>query len=152
MCPDHAGWRWDGRWSRKRLRGVCAGPDDALFGTAYLLVGDVHQAEDLLQSALEKACRKWRRIQAMELIAMLNVGAASIGEPLPPVSVDLIQELRNWALTMGAEVGGRADVAAGLAPWAIPSSLELSPLDHPATRTCQHWPIGAPWCHVPANP
>jgi RNA polymerase sigma-70 factor (sigma-E family) len=38
----------------------------ALFGTAYLLVGDVHQAEDLLQSALEKAFRKWRRIQAME--------------------------------------------------------------------------------------
>jgi RNA polymerase sigma-70 factor (sigma-E family) len=38
----------------------------ALFGTAYLLVGDVHQAEDLLQSALEKAYRKWRHIQAME--------------------------------------------------------------------------------------
>lgn len=38
----------------------------ALFGTAYLLVGDVHQAEDLLQSALEKAYRKWRRIQTME--------------------------------------------------------------------------------------
>jgi RNA polymerase sigma-70 factor (sigma-E family) len=38
----------------------------ALFGTAYLLVGDVHQAEDLLQSALEKAFRRWRRIQTMQ--------------------------------------------------------------------------------------
>jgi RNA polymerase sigma-70 factor (sigma-E family) len=38
----------------------------ALFGTAYLLVGDVHQAEDLLQSALEKAYRRWRRIATME--------------------------------------------------------------------------------------
>lgn len=38
----------------------------ALFGTAYLLVGEVHQAEDLLQSALEKAFRKWRRIESMD--------------------------------------------------------------------------------------
>jgi RNA polymerase sigma-70 factor (sigma-E family) len=38
----------------------------ALFGTAYLLVGNVHQAEDLLQSALEKAFRRWRRVEAME--------------------------------------------------------------------------------------
>jgi DNA-directed RNA polymerase specialized sigma24 family protein len=38
----------------------------ALFGTAYLLVGDVHHAEDLLQSALEKAYRRWRRIGTMQ--------------------------------------------------------------------------------------
>src|ERR671931_328790 len=38
----------------------------ALFGTAYLLVGDVHHAEDLLQSALEKAYRRWRRIRTMQ--------------------------------------------------------------------------------------
>jgi RNA polymerase sigma-70 factor (sigma-E family) len=38
----------------------------ALFRTAYLVTGDVHQAEDLLQSALEQAYRRWRRIRAME--------------------------------------------------------------------------------------
>jgi RNA polymerase sigma-70 factor (sigma-E family) len=38
----------------------------ALFGTAYLLVGDVHQAEDLVQSALERAFRRWRRIRTMQ--------------------------------------------------------------------------------------
>jgi len=29
----------------------------ALFRTAYLVCGDAHQAEDLLQSAFERACR-----------------------------------------------------------------------------------------------
>jgi RNA polymerase sigma-70 factor (sigma-E family) len=38
----------------------------ALFRTAYLVAGDVHQAEDLLQSALEQAYRRWRRIRDME--------------------------------------------------------------------------------------
>ena len=38
----------------------------ALFRTAYLVAGDVHQAEDLLQSALEQAYRRWRRIRTME--------------------------------------------------------------------------------------
>jgi RNA polymerase sigma-70 factor (sigma-E family) len=38
----------------------------ALFRTAYLVAGDVHQAEDLLQSALEQAYRRWRRIKTME--------------------------------------------------------------------------------------
>jgi RNA polymerase sigma-70 factor (sigma-E family) len=38
----------------------------ALFRTAYLVVGEVHQAEDLLQSALEQAYRRWRQIKAMQ--------------------------------------------------------------------------------------
>jgi RNA polymerase sigma-70 factor (sigma-E family) len=38
----------------------------SLFGAAYLLVGDVHQAEDLLQAALEKVYRRWRRIETMD--------------------------------------------------------------------------------------
>ncbi|HVQ95714.1 MAG TPA: SigE family RNA polymerase sigma factor [Mycobacteriales bacterium] len=37
-----------------------------LYRTAYLIAGDAHHAEDLLQSALEKACRRWKRIGAME--------------------------------------------------------------------------------------
>jgi RNA polymerase sigma-70 factor (sigma-E family) len=34
----------------------------ALVRTAYLLCGDVHMAEDLVQSALVKAVGQWRRI------------------------------------------------------------------------------------------
>ena len=34
----------------------------ALFRTAFMLTGDPHTAEDLLQEALEKACRHWRRV------------------------------------------------------------------------------------------
>ena len=33
----------------------------------------------------------------------LEVGASWLGEPLPPGSVQLIQELRTWAVTMDAE-------------------------------------------------
>jgi hypothetical protein len=46
----------------------------------------------------------WRLAVARttQLLAMLNVGAASLGEPLPPSSVALIQELRTWAVTMSA--------------------------------------------------
>lgn len=36
---------------------------DALLRTAYLLTGDPHDAEDLVQSALVKVVPKWRRIQ-----------------------------------------------------------------------------------------
>jgi RNA polymerase sigma-70 factor (sigma-E family) len=36
---------------------------DALLRTAYLLTGDSHDAEDLVQSALVKVVPKWARIQ-----------------------------------------------------------------------------------------
>ena len=36
----------------------------ALSRTAYLLTGDAHLAEDLVQTALFKAARNWQRIQA----------------------------------------------------------------------------------------
>ncbi|ROR38106.1 RNA polymerase sigma-70 factor (sigma-E family) [Kitasatospora cineracea] len=38
----------------------------ALFRTAYVLTGDVHAAEDLVQEALERACRHWRRVAAAD--------------------------------------------------------------------------------------
>jgi RNA polymerase sigma-70 factor (sigma-E family) len=38
----------------------------ALFRTAYLIAGDVHHAEDLLQAGLEKAYRGWQRIGGMD--------------------------------------------------------------------------------------
>lgn len=37
-----------------------------LFRTAYLIAGDVHHAEDLLQAGLEKAYRSWERISRMD--------------------------------------------------------------------------------------
>ena len=36
---------------------------DALLRTAYLLTGDHHDAEDLVQSALIKVVPKWARIK-----------------------------------------------------------------------------------------
>ncbi|MFJ5880338.1 SigE family RNA polymerase sigma factor [Kitasatospora cineracea] len=38
----------------------------ALFRTAYALTGDVHVAEDLVQEALERACRHWRKVAAAD--------------------------------------------------------------------------------------
>jgi RNA polymerase sigma-70 factor (sigma-E family) len=38
----------------------------ALFRTAYVLTGSQDVAEDLVQEALEKACRHWRRISDAE--------------------------------------------------------------------------------------
>ncbi|MCC9306694.1 SigE family RNA polymerase sigma factor [Kitasatospora sp. RB6PN24] len=38
----------------------------ALFRTAYVLTGHQQVAEDLVQEALEKACRRWRRIAAAD--------------------------------------------------------------------------------------
>lgn len=35
----------------------------ALYRTAYLLTGDHHQAEDLLQDALARTCVRWRSIR-----------------------------------------------------------------------------------------
>jgi len=37
-----------------------------LYRLAYLLTGDAAAAEDLLQSALEKTCARWPRVQRME--------------------------------------------------------------------------------------
>jgi RNA polymerase sigma-70 factor (sigma-E family) len=38
----------------------------ALFRTALLLTGDRQDAQDLVQSALERACRHWERVAAAE--------------------------------------------------------------------------------------
>ncbi|MFE2345286.1 SigE family RNA polymerase sigma factor [Kitasatospora cineracea] len=38
----------------------------ALFRTAYALTGDVHVAEDLVQEALERAYRHWRKVASAD--------------------------------------------------------------------------------------
>ena len=55
----------------------------ALLGTAYLLTGDRHRAEDLLQSALVKAYRHWGRIRAG-------------GSTEPYVRRIMLNEQRSW--------------------------------------------------------
>ena len=37
----------------------------SLFRTAYLLTGDYHEAQDLLQTALLKVCGRWSRVSAL---------------------------------------------------------------------------------------
>jgi RNA polymerase sigma-70 factor (sigma-E family) len=55
----------------------------ALLGTAYLLTGDPHRAEDLLQSALAKALRHWSRIRQQ-------------GTAEPYVRQIMVNEQRSW--------------------------------------------------------
>ncbi len=39
---------------------------DALLRTAYLIVGDLHEAEDLVQEALFKVASRWPRVSRMD--------------------------------------------------------------------------------------
>ncbi|HZB48673.1 MAG TPA: SigE family RNA polymerase sigma factor [Mycobacteriales bacterium] len=55
----------------------------ALLRTAYLLTGDRHRAEDLLQSALARALRHWSKISAA-------------GTAEPYVRRILVNEHRSW--------------------------------------------------------
>jgi RNA polymerase sigma-70 factor (sigma-E family) len=55
----------------------------ALLATAYLLTGDRHRAEDLLQSALAKALRHWSRIREQ-------------GTAEPYVRRIMLNEHRSW--------------------------------------------------------
>jgi RNA polymerase sigma-70 factor (sigma-E family) len=48
----------------EEFRGFVAARGLALLRTAYLLTGDQQLAEDLVQTALEKAVRHWRSIRA----------------------------------------------------------------------------------------
>ncbi len=46
------------------FRAFVASRGPALLRTAYMLTGDQHLAEDLVQSALEKAAARWQHIRA----------------------------------------------------------------------------------------
>src|SRR5690242_2106947 len=39
---------------------------DALLRTAYLIVGDLHDAEDLVQDTMLKIARRWPRVRRMD--------------------------------------------------------------------------------------
>ncbi|MFJ1804318.1 SigE family RNA polymerase sigma factor [Streptomyces sp. NPDC088180] len=70
---DRDGTRRGGRRVRFRRSGpgngfteFVAQRSGALFRTAYALTGDVHVAEDLVQEALERACRHWRKVEVAD--------------------------------------------------------------------------------------
>ncbi|SEG61082.1 RNA polymerase sigma-70 factor, sigma-E family [Nonomuraea solani] len=48
------------------FRAFVAGHQQSLMRTAYLLTGDAHQAEDLLQSVLLKVLGRWSRLSRVE--------------------------------------------------------------------------------------
>jgi DNA-directed RNA polymerase specialized sigma24 family protein len=50
------------------LRQFVIDRSNALFRTAYLLTGDRHAAEDLVQSALAKTAARWRGLRDLEAI------------------------------------------------------------------------------------
>ncbi len=67
---------------REDFEAFVAGRYDALLRTAYLLTGDHHDAEDLLQQALVKAVGAWGRIT---------------GDPEPYVRTILVrQNVSRW--------------------------------------------------------
>ncbi|MFL6076425.1 MAG: SigE family RNA polymerase sigma factor [Mycobacteriales bacterium] len=49
--------------AERRFREFVAGRSAALFRLAYVLTGDYHQAEDLLQTALTRTAAHWRRVE-----------------------------------------------------------------------------------------
>lgn len=51
-------------WQSESFEAYVAARGDALWRTAWLLTGDRHLAEDLVQSALVKAWPKWERVGA----------------------------------------------------------------------------------------
>lgn len=48
------------------LRALVTQSWSRLFRTAYLLTGDHHEAEDLVQATLVKACAKWHRVRSSD--------------------------------------------------------------------------------------
>lgn len=70
----------------------------ALSRVAYLLTGDHHLAEDLVQTALARAAARWHRL-------------AAAGDPEPYVRRIMINERTTWWRRRRYETVGRSDVS-----------------------------------------
>lgn len=86
-----------------------AARSDAMRGTAYLLCGDWHRAEDLVQQTFTKIYRVWRRIQRHE--AMDGYVRQTL------VRTFLSERRRGWFryVSVGSAPIDRAAPSAGLA-------------------------------------
>ena len=63
MHPPASDWDVMGPDSEKTFREFVAARGTALFRAAYVLTGNQHQAEDLVQSALAKTAARWDSLQ-----------------------------------------------------------------------------------------
>jgi RNA polymerase sigma-70 factor (sigma-E family) len=86
-----------------------AARSDAMRGTAYLLCGDWHRAEDLVQQTFTKIYRVWRRIQRHE--SMDNYTRQTL------IRTFLSERRRGWFRyeSVGFELTDRAAASAGAA-------------------------------------
>jgi DNA-directed RNA polymerase specialized sigma24 family protein len=50
---------------------------DSLLRAAYLIVGDLHEAEDLVQETLFKVAKRWPKVSRMDYPAAYAVGSWS---------------------------------------------------------------------------
>ena len=51
---------------------------NALLRTAYLMVGDLHESEDIVQETLFKVASRWPRVSRMDNPAAYTDGSSSI--------------------------------------------------------------------------
>jgi hypothetical protein len=56
---------------------------DGLLRTAYLIAGDLHEAEDLVQETLFKVAARWPRSGAWSSRPRMRGGSSSIARPTP---------------------------------------------------------------------
>src|SRR5689334_5544942 len=85
-----------------------AARSDAMRGTAYLLCGDWHRAEDLVQQTFTKIYLAWRRIQRREVMDSYTRQTL--------IRTFLSERRRGWFRneSVGAPVAERAAPAVGL--------------------------------------
>ena len=95
--------------------------EHALLRTAYLLTGDLHAAEDLLQGALEKAIRRWQHIRepaalegyVRQIMYRDQVSAWRL-RPSREVLTELVPEPRSAPPTPYDQVDDRASLRSAL--------------------------------------
>ena len=68
---------------------------NGLLRTAYLMVGDLHEAEDLVQETLFKVASRWPRVSRME-----NLGGLHQADPRQP---GVAREIEAVTQPSGAE-------------------------------------------------
>ena len=64
-----------------------------LLRTAYLVTGDPQKAQDVLQTALERTCRRWGRVRRSELPeAYVRRNRESATRPEGPAGLHAVQQ------------------------------------------------------------